>query len=150
MKAENNPNTLASIVTRHLDKPFKWGGVDMAGFDCIGLVRSVQKELGRQTSERMERYPIRDVAVYQNFYENDKDGMIGEMRKFFDEIGEEINPNYKMAGDIVLLSVNEKSLFMGVYLGKGNVLTSLLKHGVRVIALRENIKIIRVRRPQNG
>jgi cell wall-associated NlpC family hydrolase len=141
----DDPKSMASITSLFLDKPFKWGGTE-GSYDCVGLVLDVQKQLGRELPEKAHGYPLRDPAEYEYMYFNDKESLNKEMFEQFSDFGEKINPDYKLPGDILLLSAGEKSLFTAVYCGNSNVLTAIRDRGVLLLSITPNIKVVEVRR----
>jgi hypothetical protein len=136
-----NSQSLASVVSRYLDKPFSW-----ENNHCVGLVCDISRDIGKKVPEKA--YDPADEL--KQLYKKDIAKLSKLLMGYMDNMGEEIDPVYKIAGDILILTKDGKNMFTAMYLGNGKAITSWVDIGVRVFALKPNLKIVSVKRFPNG
>lgn len=140
----------AKVINKYIGKKFKKGGYgsDAIGLDCIGLIYSIQKDLGKDIPD----YYGNDINAenYYHLYEPDK---IKEgyriMQEWFNTFAEEIDVTKILSGDIVLFEQKKTDiLFPSIFIGNGKYITSTVNSGVISLIADENhqpVKAWRVR-----
>ena len=124
---------LARMVDRLVDKKFALGkqGLESVepdkGLDCLNSLYHIYKHLGFDFPTEWKGYNVENYADRWN-----KSNCREDFAEFLQTLGREINPNYRLAGDLMLFEGKEIPMFPAIYLGNGKMLM-IFKQGVRVV-----------------
>ncbi len=125
--------------------PFKYGGLAMDGFDCVGFLYRFYADLGVDMPESIEEAT---KLNYSEIYLEDEDRADELLQRYFDIMpGEDVNIMEILAGDaLIIKSEKNNHLFPAVYGGNGIAVSSFIASYVRPFALSSRLPVIRARR----
>lgn len=146
MKPKEKKQTFADFTGQFTNKPFAIGGYGQsaAGYDCIGLIYAFITKQGKYMPNSFEGFTLDN---YAERFKDDKLSAIREMYRYFDSFAKRVDVYAKIAGDIVVIKekdTDENSIYPAIWAGNGNILASYINCGVKVLACKEPMKILRV------
>ena len=119
---------ISNSAKRLIDADYHLGPVDNA-FDCLTILREFYGNLG------LTLPPLPDGWTDDNYAQRWQNGEgREELYYYLLSIGTEVEPNYIIAGDLLIFDGKEW-VFPGIYLGSGHFLAAFEK-GVRVVPLK--------------
>lgn len=127
---------LSKIVDRLVDKKFALGKQDTdsvkpeKGLDCLNSLYHIYKYLGFDFPTEWKGYNVENYAKRW-----EKEDCRGDFAEFLQSLGREIDPNYRLAGDLMLFEGKQVPVFPSVYLGNGKLLIAF-HEGVRVVPFK--------------
>lgn len=124
--------SFAEFVGSFLSIPFKAGGTEADGYDCLGLVCRVCQTRGLDFPERFDKW---NKENYYELYRINPKKAYKLMITFFDSFAKRIDVNRIVAGDLIIVKQIDELLFPAVYVGAGNAITSFIKTGVNIFHL---------------
>jgi len=128
-------------IQHFIDKPFALGDKSK-GWDCLNSLAEFYDSIGKRFPREFKEFNEQNYAEKWKAGEGKK-----VFREFLLSLGESINPNYALEGDLFVFD-GEETAFPGIYLGRGHVLMVFDK-GVKVLPLkhiRKLFKVVDVRR----
>lgn len=135
---------LEKYIREYRGIPFKYGGLDKGGFDCIGFVYRFYCDQGVIMPDHCEDA---NEGNYSEIYRGNDDRADELLLKYFDSFGTEVNPFDVMAGDAIIVRHDRtKHLFPAIYGGNGIAITSFLNREVRTFSLTTKTPVIKARR----
>lgn len=126
--------SFAECVGSFLKAPFKEGGTELDGYDCIGLVGRIAQARGMIFPEEFGMW---NKENYHELYGKDPQEANETMIAFFDSFAERVNVDRIVAGDLIIVEQSEGVMFPAIYTGAGNAVTSFIKNGVSIFHLDE-------------
>jgi len=133
----------ADVLNKYLNKPFKVCGKTEDGYDCLGLLLSISKDLGYIIPKKFKNITEDN---YANVYLEDRRKAERLLIKFFVSIGKKVAIHEAVAGDLLLIHQDNKIIFPAMHVGNNNAITSSTTEGVVVFPLGDFNEIILVRR----
>lgn len=123
--------------------PFKFGGIDLDGLDCIGFIYCFNKACGIDMPEEIKGWNKNNYYLKYKENEDEADNMLLD---YFDLFGVEVKPMEIIAGDSIVVKHNKtRRLFPAIYGGNGIAMGCFLDKGVKAFSL-EKLAIIKARR----
>jgi len=138
-------NRIEKEIKKYRGVPFKYGGLTMDGFDCVGFLYRFYADLGVDMPESIEEA---NKENYSEIYLKDENRADDLLQRYFDIMpGFDVNPMELLAGDALIVR-NKKNnhLFPAVYGGNGIAVSSFIASYVRTFALNDKLFVIRARR----
>lgn len=131
----------AKKLIKFVDKPYKTGGNNQQGYDCLGLVADIQDELGKKFPRAFGEW---NETNYAELYMNDRPKAEEVMIEFFDSFAKRVPVNRVLAGDIIVVRFKvDNERMPGVYVGNGNFISSFTDGGVKVFTIdQKKIEIV--------
>lgn len=124
--------------------PFKFGGTDFNGLDCIGFIYCFNKRCGINMPEELNGWNKENYYIKYKENEDEADSILLD---YFNSFGKEIKPFEVIAGDSIIIKHDKtRRLFPAIYGGNNMAISSFLNKGVRVFALGNKLPIIKARR----
>jgi cell wall-associated NlpC family hydrolase len=127
----------------YMRKPFMAGGTGPAGYDCMGLVYAYCRDNDAPIPDEFHGITVND---YAELYQADKETAKTELTAYYQTIGEDVNIAEILAGDLLLMTTRDGSLFPAVYCGNGKYITSYIDVGVRVFEITNDVRPVAARR----
>ncbi len=121
---------VAKIATRFVDADYAL--CDKAkGYDCLSMTLEFYRELGLDFPNEFNGFNE------ENYGEKWLTGEgLESYREFIEAVSDEIDPNYKIAGDLLIFDFGGRaSINLGIYLGSGNAIMCFTK-GIRVVPIK--------------
>lgn len=87
------------------------------GWDCLNSLMTFYRELGVKFPEEFEGWTLEN---YGRRALADPEAAHEQFEKFALTLGREINPSYLIAGDLLLIKLQDDRIYAGVYLGNGS------------------------------
>lgn len=135
---------LEQLIRKYRGIPFKYGGLEMDGLDCIGFIYRFYTDQGVTMPESCEEA---NTENYKEVYLADENRADELLLKYFDSFGVEVKPGEVLAGDAIIIRHNRsKHLFPAIYGGNGTAVSSFIKAEVRAFAIGKSFPVIRARR----
>ncbi len=134
-------NEFTAKLQKFIDAPFALGDKSK-GWDCIDSLIEFYSSIGKPFPREFKGFDEQNYAERWARGEGKK-----EMREFLLSLGESIDPNYALEGDLFVFDGLETA-FPGIYLGRGHLLM-VFDIGAKVVtlkAMKTLLKIIDVRR----
>jgi len=134
-------NEFTLKLQKFIDAPFALGDT-AKGWDCLNSLAAFYDSIDRPFPRQYKEFNELNYAEKWKAGEGRK-----ELREFLLSLGEPINPNYALEGDLFIFE-GEEMTFPAIYLGRGHLLTVWDK-GVKVTALkaiRSLFKLVDTRR----
>ncbi len=107
------------LITRAMQKfLFTRYAVDNTGegWDCLNSIASFYRDMGVEFPERFEDW------TWDNYGKKaleDPEKAHKAFERFVQTLGREIDPNYMVAGDLLLVELQDAGIYAGIYLGEG-------------------------------
>lgn len=120
---------IVDVARRFVEAPYALGDTDK-GWDCLSLIMEFYRQLG--VTLPVEHRGI-NISNYADVWKGG--GGRAEFFEYLTAIGEEIEPNYAILGDLMIFDYGNNCVAPGIYLGNGTVLCAYEK-GIFVIPLR--------------
>lgn len=138
--------TFASVTSKFIEKPFRTGGKDSTAYDCIGFIYAFLVEMGKGDRLNTKAGEL-TIDNYSEHYPNMTQKQIKDkLIEVWENNGVEIPVGRQLAGDICIMELNGNVWFPAIWAGQGHVLTSWSDAGTRVVKMKDNLKVIKVRR----
>ena len=124
------------IVQKFIDAPQIFGDTSK-GWDCLNILREIYTLLGKDFPKEFKGWNA------ENYAERWRHGEGKDIyREFLLSLGESVNSNYAIHGDLFILEGNQQ-VFPAIYLGNGNLLmvfapcnTKQKNRGCKVVPLK--------------
>ena len=137
--------TFADVVARFLEKPFSPGGKG-GSYDCLGFVYAFLCALGKGDKLNTS-FGALDIDNYHCAYPNMTQTEIRDrLIEIWEANGREIPVGKQLAGDAVIVEIDGNKWFPAIWAGSGHMLSSFTDAGVRAVRVKDNMRIIKVRR----
>jgi cell wall-associated NlpC family hydrolase len=121
---------LAGIVGKYVGIPYALGGNGSSGIDCLMLVNSIGRELGASIPDEFKGVSEDDYAkLWTESPEKAKHIFIS----YVSSLGERIDVPFLFPPDLVLFRDGEDELGVGVYVGKGLILSAFVEEETRLV-----------------
>jgi cell wall-associated NlpC family hydrolase len=131
-----NSKLFYSAVNKLVDAKYALGNT-AKGFDCVNSLIHVYRSCGINFPKQFKHY------TEQNYADLWKEGKArDDFEEFLHSLGQEINPNYKAPGDLLLFEAKEIRVLPAVYVGNGKMLL-VLKEGLKILPFKFFKKILR-------
>ena len=142
---KQHQKTFADLMGDFANKPYhKTGrgedGVD--GYSCLGLCYAYLKKKGVDVPDSFDGLTLDTLPDYAKF---NKGRALRTLLRLFQSYGTEIPSGQKMAGDVILIKVQNET-YPGIYVGNGQFMAAYLDAGVKVLPFNNNMQILSVRR----
>ncbi len=118
-------NEFTLKLQKFIDAPFALGD-KTRGWDCLNILAEFYDSIGKSFPRQYKDFDEFNYAERWKAGEGRK-----EFREFLLSLGESVNPNYALEGDLFIME-GEEMTFPGIYLGRGHLLMVFDK-GVRVV-----------------
>ena len=123
-----NDIAIANAAGKLIDAEYSLGN-KILGYDCISMLREFYGNLG------ITLPPLPDGWTDNNYAQRWQGGEgREELYHYLLSIGIEVEPNYIIAGDLLIFDGKEW-VFPGIYLGSGHVICAF-ERGVKVVPLK--------------
>lgn len=142
----------AEVMAEFIGKPFKKGGQDHDGaYDCITFVYYALSRLGKKPPHTVMGRNVFRPEEWVALWDEDRAAANELMKGCFEQIGEPIDPAYRVAGDLLLLRAPTGDRCMAIYGGNELIISSFVGRGVQVYSLDHlNVQIEGARRLRHG
>jgi len=138
--------TFADTTAEFIGKPYSENGIGPDSYSCVGFCYAFLKRRGVLTDESLWTRPDINVDNFMKLRNANPKETIELMLEIFSQMGTEIPINKKIAGDLIIWRDINQRLHPGIYAGNGLFISSYRDVGVRVFALTDKIKAIKIRR----
>jgi len=125
---------------KYLDKPFAEGAYGPDAYDCVGLVWRILYDSGKNPPREWEQY---NETNYFAPARGKKSTEMALLRQWIASLGEIKATHEMVAGDIILVAVDEKRQFPAIYCGNNHAIAAF-RDRVRVFALNRYFKPVMV------
>jgi len=142
MSADRKP-TFAERMTKYVGKPFKKGGHDDRGYDCIGLIHRYCADEGHPLPDEFEGWTLESGP---ELFAKDPEAAGRILERLFKTIGEPVDPLRVVAGDLVLVRDMKDHLFPAIYTGNRHAVGAFIRRGVHGATLQDDTAVVAARR----
>jgi len=135
--------------------PFRRGGNDRRGFDCIGFCRAFYTGRGQRFPESFasradfwrtgEVTPV-TLSTYHDYYETDRAAADDTLAELAETIGTPVHPMEALAGDFIVVRHPNGHLIPAVAAGNNTFAAVFHGRGVTVLSLSRGFEIVLARR----
>lgn len=112
------------IVGELVNKPYELGKVD-----CFRSIMEYAESIGVAFPLEFEGQTLES---YPDFYREQPQEAKALVVRLFDSLLPEVQPNFSLAGDILLLQFHDKPPFLAINGGNGNIITASIEYGFKV------------------
>ena len=137
--------SFAEIVGDFANAPYNEKGrgqEGVVGYSCLGLVYAYLKKIGKEVSDSFEGITL---DTFHSFASRHKGVALKVLLRLAQSYGTDIPVHQKIAGDLVLVKAQDET-YPAIYVGNGQIMSSYLGTGVKVVKCDKNNEIIVVRR----
>lgn len=128
---------LASVIGKYVGVPYKLGGNNLSGMDCLMMVNSIGRELGVDIPDKFRG--ITEENYYNLWVEFPEQAKFTFMAYVL-SLGEKIEVHYLFPPDLVLFKDGKGVPGVGIYVGGNLILSSFMGHGINLVR-RDNYPI---------
>jgi cell wall-associated NlpC family hydrolase len=128
---------LVEIIRKYIGIPYKLGGKDFSGMDCLALVNSVGRELGVNIPDEFEGICEEDAT---KLWTDSPDVAKRTLVSYILSLGKKIDISSLFPSDLVLFRDSENDLGVGIYIGNSLILASFIGDKIELVR-RENFPI---------
>lgn len=122
----------SEVVSKYIDKGYELGSWGPDSYDCMSFIYSFYKDLN---VDLKDSYQGVTKNSYVDIYRNDEIRAKSLLREWFDSLGEEVDINYSIPGDLIL--VDKEGLFaVLINIGNGNFMGVHTPKGVITLPRR--------------
>ena len=133
----------AAITARYIDRPFE-------RHTCMGVLHAIYSDLGVDVPDSWEELTLEN---YMDAYRRDPRGTQIRMLRLVRSLGRPASAQNPGLGDLLVVAQNPNKpgvvapgFFPAIYTGRGQAITSFLRHGVSVFRLDKRNRPIAARR----
>ena len=121
---------LAEVAGKYVDIPYKLGGKDLSGMDCLMFINSIGRELGVNIPDEFKGVNEDNYTkLWSEFPDRAKLSFIS----YALSLGKKIEIPFLFPPDLVLFKDGDDVLGVGVYVGKGLILSSFVGDKVGLV-----------------
>ena len=121
---------LSGIVGKYIGIPYALGGNGSSGMDCLMLINTIGRELGANIPDEFKGISEDNYArLWTEFPQKAKRTLIS----YVSSLGERIGVPFLFPPDLVLFRDGEDELGVGVYMGKGLILSAFVEEEIRLV-----------------
>lgn len=121
---------LAGIISKYIDVPYKLGGKDLSGMDCLMMINSIGRELGMNIPDEFRGI---NEDSYSEFWTSSPDQAKYIFLSYVRSLGEVVEPYHLFPPDIVLFKDGNGVLGAGIYVGNGLILSSFVGDKISLV-----------------
>jgi cell wall-associated NlpC family hydrolase len=114
---------LAEIAGKYVDVPYKLGGKDLSGMDCLMFINSIGRELGVNIPDEFKGV---SEDNYTKLWSESPNQAKLSFVSYILSLGKKIDIPFLFPPDLVLFRDGDDVLGVGVYAGKGLILSSFV------------------------
>lgn len=124
---------LSSVISKYIGVPYKLGGRDLSGMDCLMMVNSIGRELGIKIPKEYRGITEENYSkLWSEFPEQAKFAFISYVLS----LGEKVDNYCLFPPDLVLFKDGKGVLGAGIYVGNGLILSSFVGDSVGLVNKR--------------
>ena len=112
-----NSTLVANQADKYLGKPYCLDD-PINGWDCFNMLLDFYQAFGYQFPTEFEGYSLK---AYKDLWLEDQDKAKQVLSRFLLSLGEPVEKNFFIRGDLLLFRIPRKNLFSAIALGNGNM-----------------------------